>query len=286
MNISKIFAGLNLALIFLIRDRTNKMAAVNTSAITLENLREVFGKNRFQSECVPHIQIEHHVTDIDNEAREEEGWIRRPLGPGGPMALVLRYKNYLFRSASLPLQKSLLREAVTETQNNVPSILKGRKWPVRRVAEALSSCLGNKVPEDAKCAWNELCFAAICELEHIQIMIIDPELKTIRFSPEDIRVWKRDEPIYAMSNDGRWIFCEDGESEMWASQGLGAWFSKMVDAGWKISWPVADGTMESLREIIENAGIAVEGRVKKEELARKAGHTAAVALLASWRANQ
>ena len=253
-----------------------------SSDITLENLREVFGKNKFKSECVQHIQIEHHVTDIDNEVREDEGWIRRPLGPGGPMALVLRYKNYLFRSASIALQKSLLREAVTETQNIVPTILKGRKWPVRRVAEALSSCLGNKVPEDAKCAWNELCFAAICEIEHIQIMVIDPELKTIRFSPEDIRVWKRDEPIYAMSNDGRWIFCEDGESEGWSSQGLGAWFSKMTDAGWKISWPVADGTMESLREIIENAGIAIEGRIKKEELARKAGHTAAIALLASW----
>jgi hypothetical protein len=255
-----------------------------SSAITIENLREVFGKNKFQSECVPHIQIEQHVTDTDNDVRESEGWIRRPLGPGGPMAIVLRYKNYLFRSGSLPLQKSLLREAITDAQNTAPSILKGRKWPVRRVAEGLTTCLSNKVPEDAPfgCAWNELCFATICEMEHIQIMVIDAEAKTIRFSPDDIRVWKRDVPIYAMSNDGRWLFCEDSESETWCARSLGLWFSKMVDSGWKISWPIAEGTMESLRDIIENAGLAVEGRIKKDELARKAGHTAAIALLGSW----
>lgn len=254
------------------------------SAITLENLREVFEKNKFKSECVAHIQIEQHVTDTDNDVREDEGWIRRPLGPGGPMALILRYKNYLFRSASPALQKSLLREAVTDAQNITPSILKGRKWPMRRVAEALTSCLGNKVPEDARfsCAWNELCFAAICELEHIQIMVIDPEAKTIRFSPEDIRVWKREEPIYAMSNDGRWIFCQDSETETWSSRSLGSWFSKMIDAGWKVSWPIAEGTMEALREIVEEAGVAVEGRIKKDELARKAGHAAAIAMLGAW----
>jgi hypothetical protein len=59
--------------------------------ITLKELRDTFRKNQFQSECVPHIQIEQHVTNTDNDVREDEGWIRRPLGPGGPMALILLF---------------------------------------------------------------------------------------------------------------------------------------------------------------------------------------------------
>lgn len=250
--------------------------------ITLKELRDTFRKNQFQSECVPHIQIEQHVTNTDNDVREEEGWIRRPLGPGGPMALILRFKNYLFCSGSQSLQKVILREAVTEAQNQSPALLKGRRWPVRRVAEAISSCLSSRVPEDQKSAWNELCYAAICEMEQIQIMIIDPETKDITFSPEDLRVWKRDTPIYGMSRDGRWIFCDQAEEETWRPTNLGLWISKMETAGWKIAWPLADGTMEELRNIIEDAGLAVEGRVKKDELMRRAGHTEAVHTLSSW----
>ena len=249
---------------------------------TFENLKDIFTKNKFQSECVPQIQIEQHVSDRDNAVKEEEGWIRRPLGPGGPMALVLRVKNYLYRTATQPLQKGILREAITDAQNDAVEVLKGRRWPARRVSEALSSCLGYKIPEDAKSAWNDLCYAVVCELGEIQIMILDPEHKVLAFAPEDLRLWKRNVPIYAMSMDGRWIFCGGDEDESWNPSMLGAWISKMSDAGWKIDWPMAEGTMESMREVLEDAGVPVEGRLKKDELARRAGKTAAIRILADW----
>jgi len=251
--------------------------------ITLEDLKDVFRKNPFQSECVPHIQIERYVADVDNEIPEEEGWFRRPLGIGGPMAVVLRYKNHMFRGGSIALQKVLLREAITESQNDSPTLLKGRKWPLRRVSEALSSCLGSKIPEGQTSAWNEMCYGAICEMEQIQIMIIDTDTKTIAFSPEDVRNWKRDSPTYAMSKDGQWLFAPcNAESEAWPASKIGLWISKMEAANWKIVWPLAEGTMEQMREILEEAGLPVEGRLKKEELARRAGRTGGVKLLSGW----
>ena len=251
--------------------------------ISLEDLKEVFRKNPFQSECVPHIQIERYVADVDNEIPEEEGWIRRPLGIGGPMALILRSKNHMYHGGSAALQKVLLREAITESQNNSPALLKGRKWPLRRVSEALSSCLNSKIPEGQTSAWNEMCYSAICEMEQIQIMIIDTDTKTIAFSPSDIRNWKSNSPIYAMSKDGQWLFAPcNAESEAWPVSKIGLWISDKEANSWKINWPIAEGTMEQMRDILEEAGLPVEGRLKKEELARRTGKTGAIKLLSGW----
>ena len=111
--------------------------------ITIETLKDIFRKNNFKDEVLPPIRIEPQTFDIDNNTVEDEGWIRRPLGVGGPMAVILRANNYMFRSGTSALQRVLLREAVTEAQDKaqVSSILKGRKWPARRVSEALSACL-------------------------------------------------------------------------------------------------------------------------------------------------
>lgn len=253
--------------------------------ITLQSIKDALSKNAFQSESVPQIHIGRYIVDIDNEMPETEGWVRRPLGLGGPMALILRSKNHLFRGASVSLQKVLLREAVTEAQNSSPSVLKGRKWPLRRVSEALASCLSSKVPEGQTCAWNEMCFAAICEMENIQIILVNVEKQEISFAPTDLSLWKRDNDIYAMSTCGQWLFAPvnaETESEAWPAKEIGGWLSKMEDAKWKISWPIADGTMEELRTTLEDAGLAVEGRLKKDELARRAGRTNAVRLLSKW----
>jgi len=251
--------------------------------ITLQSLQETFKKNSFQSDCVPQIQIGRYVADVDNETPEEEGWIRRPLGFGGPMAIPLRTNNHLFRNGSSSLQKVLLREAVTDAQNNAASVLKGRRWPIRRVAEALSSCLSSRIPEDQTSAWNDLCYAAVCEMEQIQIIIADTETKTLTFAPEDIRNWNHECPIYIMSKDGRWLFAScKGDTEAWPHSTIGLWLSKMEAAEWKISWPIAEGTMDSMYEILQEAGLAVEGRLKKDDLARRAGRAGAVALLGNW----
>lgn len=253
--------------------------------ITLQLIKDTLSKNAFQSESVPQIHIGRYIVDIENEMPETEGWVRRPLGLGGPMALILRSKNHLFRDASISLQRMLLREAVTEAQNSSLSVLKGRKWPLRRVSEAIVSCLLSKVPEGQTCAWNEMCFAAICEMENIQIILVNVEKQEISFAPRDISLWKRDNNIYAMSTCGQWLFAPvniESESEAWPAKEMGELLSTMEDAKWKINWPIADGTMESLREILEEAGLVVEGRLKKDELARRAGRTNAIRLLSKW----
>jgi hypothetical protein len=56
----------------------------------------------------------------------------------------------------------------------------------------------------------------------------------------------------------------------------------MEDANWSIAWPIAEGTMEELREILEDANVPVQGRMKKDEMARRAGKAGAISLLSKW----
>lgn len=272
---------------------------VSQEKIPLEALQDVLRKNPQLGASLPEIR-EENLCEEENSHVEEEGWIRQPMGPGGPMGLILRYKNPLFRSGTAPMQRVILREEVIELQNNVPSLLKGRKWPTRRVAEAIAQTLGNGKPIQTETAsgihvqppWNELCYAALCEIEGVQMMIINSEKKTINFSPEDIRVWKSDVPIFALTDDGKQALewggsarnenNECGTDESWPHAQIGRWFSKMEDAGWTIAWPTAEGTMEELREILEEANVPVQGRMKKDEMARRAGKAGAIATLSKW----
>ena len=246
--------------------------------ITIETLKDIFRKNNFKDEVLPPIRIEPQTFDIDNNTVEDEGWIRRPLGVGGPMAVILRANNYMFRSGTSALQRVLLREAVTEAQDKaqVSSILKGRKWPARRVSEALSACL---LTSDKL---NEMSYATVCALENIQLIIVDVEGRELTFSPEDVRNWRQDAPIYLISKDSRWIFSHSVEEDAWPHNRVGAWLSKMEVAGWKVNWPVGSGTMEELREILDEAGVTVEGRMKKDELIKKVGRVQGITLFASW----
>jgi len=271
--------------------------------ITLESLQNVLRKNPQAASALPEIR-EENLCEEENSHVEDEGWIRQPMGPGGPMGLILRYKNPMFRSGTISMQRVILREEVIELQNNVPNLLKGRKWPTRRVAEAIAQTLGNGKPIQTETAdgihiqpaWNELCYAALCEIEGVQIMIINSEKKTIEFSPADIRVWKSDVPIFALTDDGKQALewgsgsgsggsgssNECGTEESWPHAQLGRWFSKMEDANWSIAWPIAEGTMEELREILEEANVPVQGRMKKDEMARRAGKAGAITLLGKW----
>ena len=249
---------------------------MSSTVVTLDNLKNIFGKNAFKTEKPKEIRIEPQTLDGDNQTVEDEGWVRRPLGCGGPLAVALRIKNYLFRDGSAAAQKVMLREAVTEAQGLAPSVLKGRKWPARRVAEALSNCLL------ASDKWNELTYASVCALNDIQILIVDTDKKTVSFAPEDPRLWKRNTSTYMMSKDGSWLFARPGDDESWSAVAVGNWISDREAAGWKIEWPLAEGTMEALREILEDAGLAIEGRLKKDELAKRAGRTQAIKHFSSW----
>lgn len=246
------------------------------NSITIDTLKTILSKNAFKNESPPNIRIVPTTFDASNVTVEEEGWIRRPLGVGGPMAVALRSNNYLFRDSSTGAQKVLLREAITEAQNIAPSTLKGRKWPARRVAESLSNC------QRSSESWNELTYASVCALHEIQILVIHTEKKQITFAPEDPRMWKRDIPIYMMSKDGAWIFSYSEDDDAWPASRIGVWLSERSTGGWAIAWPVAEGTMESLRDVLEEAGLAVEGRMRKEDLIKRVGHTQAVSLFSSW----
>lgn len=251
--------------------------------------------NPNRDKILSEIQIYLHATreadDVDPEP-EEEGWVRFPLCQGGPLALALMATDPLFAGGgSVALQKNILREALTDLQAKSPGLLKGRKWPQARVSEALGSCLGRGKEEKLApgeeppaSPWNDLCFLAICELMNLQIIRIDQEKKVIVFFPANICTWSREIPVYCMDADGKHIFGFGGSSEQfkWPVNHLGGWISRMEEREWKVDWPVADGKMNELNIILEEAGLAIIGKMKKEELARKAGKVKAIKILAGW----
>jgi hypothetical protein len=90
--------------------------------ITLDALQCVLRKNPQAASALPEIR-EENLCEEENSHVEDEGWIRQPMGPGGPMGLILRYKNPMFRSGTISMQRVILREEVIELQNNVPNLI-------------------------------------------------------------------------------------------------------------------------------------------------------------------
>ena len=255
------------------------MVAQNPT-ITITTLKEMFAKHPFKdTAALPPIRVELQTRDDDNTTVEEEGWIRRPLGHGGVVGLMLYMSNPLFRSGTAATRRCFLREEVTDAQKRAQVKLRGRKWPAQRVSEAISNCLQW---EKTVVGIRDYACSVICVLYDIQMIVVDTDTKTLQFFPEDVRTWRNDLPIYMMSGDGRWLFATQDNSEVWPARSFGMWLSKREETGWNVMWPLADGNMDALREIMENANVPIEGRIKKEDLAKKAGRTQAIHLFGSW----
>lgn len=229
-----------------------------------QTLREILETNPTISKTVPPISIQ--VCSDTNETDEIPstvcGWVPTPLEPPGPVAAILWKTNPEYRAASLSVRKTILRETIITLQERVESTLKGHRWSRKKIIEQLvaQQSADASPPQNTKELNDALAF-----LYEIQFVIVDEANKKISWSPEDIRVWSTDRPVWAISLGSRAIFHKTGEEPV--GRQLGRWVSDRETEKWRINWPVADGTLEALKSRLSTMNVGMGLRIEKPKKA-------------------
>ena len=230
----------------------------------LAELREVLLKNPQASKEVPKISIQ--VCSDTNETDEIPsticGWVPTPLEPPGPVAAILWKTNPEFRVATLPVRRSILRETIIKLQERVESELRGHRWSRKKIIEQLvaQQSADASPPQNTKELNDALAF-----LYEIQFVFVDEANKKISWSPEDVRTWSSDRPIWGLSFGSRAVFHKPGEESV--GKAIGAWVSDRETEKWKVTWPVAEGTLEAIKAKMMTLNVGMGTRMEKPKKA-------------------
>lgn len=229
-----------------------------------ETLREILQQNPTIAKTVPPISIQ--VCSDTNETDEIPstvcGWVPTPLEPPGPVSAILWKTNPEFRAGSLSVRKTILRETIIKLQERVDRELKGHRWSRKKITEQLvaQQSADASPPQNTKELNDALAF-----LYEVQFVFVDEANKKIAWSPEDIRNWSTDRPVWALSLGSRAIFHKTGEEPV--GRQLGRWVSDRETEKWRIQWPVADGTLEGLKSRLSDMNVGMGLRIEKPKKA-------------------
>jgi len=227
-------------------------------------LRELLLKNPNKSKSLPQISIQ--VCSDTNESDEIPstlcGWVPTPLEPPGPVAAILWKTNPEFRAASIPVRRTILRETIINLQERVEAELRGHRWSRKKIIEQLvaQQSADASPPQNTRELNDALAF-----LYEIQFVFVDEANKKVSWSPEDIRTWSSDRPIWGMSVGARAVFHKPGEQTV--GLGLGTWVSDREHEKWKIAWPLADGTLEAMKTKLATMNVGMGTRLEKPKKA-------------------
>ncbi len=235
-----------------------------------EALREILQMNPNAGKSVPPISIQ--VCSDTNETDEIPstvcGWVPTPLEPPGPVAALLWKTNPEFRAGSLSVRKTILRETIIKLQERVERELRGHRWSRKRIMEQLvaQQSADASPPQNTRELNDALAF-----LYEVQFVFVDEANKKISWSPEDVRSWSTERPVWALSLGSRAIFHKTGEESV--GKELGMWVSNRELEKWRIQWPIADGTLEDLKGRLNKMNLGTGLRIEKP---KKADYAAAI----------
>jgi len=235
-----------------------------------EALREILQRNPNSAKTVPPISIQ--VCSDTNETDEIPstvcGWVPTPLEPPGPVAAVLWKTNPEFRAAALSVRKTILRETIIQLQERIDKELRGHRWSRKKIIEQLVAQQSSDAspPQNTRELNDALAF-----LYEVQLVFVDEANKKISWSPEDVRTWSTERPVWALSLGSRAVFHKTGEESV--GKQLGNWVSSRELEKWRIQWPVADGTLEALKGRLGTLNIGTGLRIEKP---KKADYAAAI----------
>jgi hypothetical protein len=203
----------------------------------------------------------------DAPATVAGGFIPTPLEPPGPLALYLWKTNPEFRGGSPPVRRTILRETILSVTIRVETELRGVKWHRKKVLEQLAAQQTSAVspPMDTP----EL-DTALCALFGYQKVVVDEANKKVEFFPADPRTWSSELPVWGCTTGSRAALHRPGEEPV--GRGLAAWLSDRERDGWKVNWPISDGTLEEIKKKMLERGTGVGPSLDKP---KKADYAAA-----------
>lgn len=248
-------------------------------------LKEILQGNRSAAQSLPAISIQ--VCSDTNETDEIPstvcGWIPTPIEPPGPVAAILWKTNPEFRAGTLSVRKTILRETIITLQERVDRELKGHRWSRKKITEQLvAQQSSNASPPQNTRELND----ALAFLYQVQFVFVDEANKKISWSPEDVRTWSTERPVWALSLGSRAIFHGPGEESV--AKKLSHWMSERELEKWKIHWPTAEGTMETLKLRYSEINMGTTFRIdkpKKADYASAVGRIEAIKSIAKFGAH-
>lgn len=233
----------------------------------MNNLLNSIQKNNNKNKCVPAFR-----KDAIGDAVVYEtlwGGSIRILNPARLTTAWLAGEDPMMSIAGAGYKASEVRDQTFALQQEASTSLKGnRKLPKAKVAEALSAV---KPTEEQ----TKVVAAVLYHLRKIQTICFHEETKTIWTMPEDLRIW---------STSLRTLWVDHTcERMIDITTPIAQWLSDREQEGWTISWPVADGTMESVKAELADSfpHISVHAlepgkKVKKEDYCRVLGKAQAI----------
>lgn len=246
----------------------------------MDSLRQILLENPNRSKSVPAITLSVVSDTQEGDGAPETicGWVPTPLEPPGPLAVLLWKTNPEFRAGTPPVRRTILREAILKLQERVEAELRGHRWSRKKIMEQLAAqqSADASPPQDTK----DL-DAAIAHLHEVQFVVVDEANKKIRWVPEDPRTWSPDRPVWGISLGSRAVYHNKNETPV--SNHLSQWLSERDNSGWKIDWPVAEGTLEAIKAALLRLNTGLGPRMekpKKADYAAVLGRTEAIRFFA------
>lgn len=213
------------------------------------------------------IEGEYTQTDMD-------GWVKSAVSPGTPLSCILMAQDTMYNASNQNMRKSFLRDETTDLQEKAVLHLKGRTWPVRRTAEGIAAC---GLEEGRASAWPVIGWRALCSLRECQLLIINQDKKEISFFPEDVRNWSSTVDTFCVDCDSRFIWTHPSVFSI-----LEQWLAKYETNGWTVDWPIAEGTMEELKQAFQKTNEISSGKLNKDALQKRVGRAQTIELLHTW----
>lgn len=203
-------------------------------------------------------------------------WTSEMLEPAGILGFLTYLREPMYRAADRQLRKQLYLEALMGFQLELEKKITGTRFARRRrkIIEVLcGSCTD---PEDI--ALHEECWASLLGYQFVKVSSRAETGKRISFVPA-VNTWDADKPVYFVDERFETLFLapEPGLEK----RTLATYLSSVEDAGWRISWPQAEGSKEDLEtRIIPLLGmVTVSEKAKKAELATIIGRHEALQVL-------
>jgi hypothetical protein len=226
----------------------------------MESLQKILKTNPNRYATVEPIKMvmTSDTQENDNTPATSCGWVPTPLEPPGPLAAILWKTNPEFRAGTLPVRRTILRDTIIQLQVRVENELKGRQWSRKKVIEQLSQqqTSDTSPPQDTK----ELDIA-LAHLYEIQIVFVDEANKKIKWVPEDLRTWSSSIPVWGLSLGSRAIYHNKNETSVGTN--LSKWLADRENDGWTTYYCEAEGTLESIKQTMNEMNIGVGSRIEK-----------------------
>ena len=237
------------------------------TAVDLTTLKKWISENLHHGMKLP--VMRHEVKE-----QKKGGWESQSIEPATPLSCILYLTDPMYSHIPANSRPGILRETCTDLESSFTTILKGRKFPVRRTAEAI---IAASTGGPSTCS--ALGLNALCRLYEFQFVWFDEGQKLIKFYPEEVSEWTMEKPVHFISSLANQVWIPPSA---WSQASLVNWLAEKENDGWKVNYDEADGSMEELKDLCKKLNYSPATKLNKADLGKKLGRIRAIKELGKW----